>query len=91
MALPALWPSIIAAGMLAFVLSFDDFVTTYFTSGVGMEQLPIRIYSMLRFRVTPAVNAIGVMMMVITVAVSGAAFLLLRLARRRSATFQETR
>ena len=90
-ALPALWPSIIAAGMLAFVLSFDDFVTTYFTSGVGVDPLPIRIYSMLRFGVTPAVNAIGVMMMVITVAVSGAAFLLLRLARRRSATFQETR
>ena len=77
--------------MLAFVLSFDDFVTTYFTSGVGIDPLPIRIYSMLRFGVTPAVNAIGVMMMVITLAAGGAAFLLLRTARRRARTVPETR
>jgi spermidine/putrescine transport system permease protein len=83
-ALPALWPSIAAAAMLAFVLSFDDFVTSYFTSGVGVDPLPILIYSMLRFGVTPAVNAIGVMMMIITLMVSAVAVILLRVARRRS-------
>lgn len=88
-ALPALRPSIAAASMLAFVLSFDDFVTSYFTAGVGVDPLPIRIYSMLRFGVTPAVNAIGVMMMIITVVVSAAAVMLLRVARRRSATFHQ--
>lgn len=85
-ALPALWPSIAGASILAFVLSFDDFVTSYFTTGVGVDPLPIRIYSMLRFGVTPAVNAIGVMMMLITVVVSAVAVALLRLARRRAGT-----
>jgi ABC-type spermidine/putrescine transport system permease subunit II len=89
-ALPALWPSIAAAAMLAFVISFDDFVTSYFTSGVGIDPLPIRIYSMLRFGVTPAVNAIGVMMMIITLVVSVAAVLLLRVSRRRATTTPQT-
>jgi ABC-type spermidine/putrescine transport system permease subunit II len=88
-ALPALWPSIAAASLLAFVLSFDDFVTSYFTTGVGVDPLPIRIYSMLRFGVTPAVNAIGVLMMVITLVASGGAVLLMRTARRRTATFTQ--
>ncbi len=83
-ALPALWPSIAAASMLAFVLSFDDFVTSYFTTGVGIDPLPIRIYSMLRFGVTPAVNAIGVMMMIITVVVSLVAAILFKVARGRT-------
>jgi spermidine/putrescine transport system permease protein len=85
-ALPALWPSIAAASMLAFVLSFDDFVTSYFTTGVGVDPLPIRIYSMLRFGVTPAVNAIGVMMMIITLVISAIAAILFRVARRRTTT-----
>jgi ABC-type spermidine/putrescine transport system permease subunit II len=87
-ALPALWPSIAAASMLAFVLSFDDFVTSYFTSGIGVSPLPIRIYSMLRFGVTPTVNAIGVMMMIITLAASAAAVVLMRVARRRTTTLK---
>jgi ABC-type spermidine/putrescine transport system permease subunit II len=82
-ALPALWPSIAAASMLVFVLSFDDFVTSYFTSGIGVSPLPIVIYSMLRFGVTPAVNAIGVMMMILSLAVTAVAVALLRIARRR--------
>jgi ABC-type spermidine/putrescine transport system permease subunit II len=92
-ALPALWPSIAAASMLVFVLSFDDFVTSYFTSGIGVSPLPIVIYSMLRFGVTPAVNAIGVMMMVLSLAVTAVAAVLLRIARRRRTTLraEETR
>ena len=83
-ALPALWPAIAGASMLAFVLSFDDFVTSYFLSGVGTDPLPVRIYSMLRFGVTPAVNAIGVLMMIITLVVTVFAVLLMRLGSRRS-------
>ncbi len=61
--LPPLLRTLIAAALLAFVLSFDDFVTTYFTSGTGAQPLPLRIYSMLRFGVTPEVNAAGVLML----------------------------
>jgi ABC-type spermidine/putrescine transport system permease subunit II len=82
--LPLLWPSIAAASMLCFVLSFDDFVTANFTAGVGTPPLPLRIYSMLRFGVTPVVNAIGVIMMVIALTCVGVALVMLRIARRRT-------
>jgi ABC-type spermidine/putrescine transport system permease subunit II len=89
--MPALWPAIGAASMLVFVLSFDDFVTSLFTSGVGVPPLPVRIYSMLRTGVSPVVNAIGMIMMVITGAAIVGAWLLLRLARRRTAAYAEWR
>jgi spermidine/putrescine transport system permease protein/putrescine transport system permease protein len=67
--LPLLWPAIIASGMLVFVMSFDDFVTSYFTTGVGVEPLPLRIYSMIHFGVTPEINAVGTLMMVFTIVI----------------------
>lgn len=82
--LPLLWPSIAAASMLCFVLSFDDFVTAAFTAGIGTPPLPLRIYSMLRFGVTPVVNAIGVIMMVIALSAVGVALSMLRVAHRRT-------
>ncbi len=84
--LPLLWPSIAAASMLCFVLTFDDFVTANFTAGLGDPPLPLRIYSMLRFGVTPVVNAIGVIMMVIALTCVGIGLLMLQVARRRTAT-----
>ena len=51
-----------------FVLSFDDFVTSVFTSGAGTSPLPVRIYSLLRVGVSPEINAVGTMMIGITLA-----------------------
>ncbi len=82
--LPLLWPSIAAASMLCFVISFDDFVTAAFTAGIGTPPLPLRIYSMLRFGVTPVVNAVGVLMMVLALTCVGVALLALRVARHRT-------
>ncbi len=56
---PLLLPSIISGALLSFTLSFDDFLITFFTTGVGSDTLPIRIYSMMRFGVTPEMNAIS--------------------------------
>jgi len=67
--LPLLWPAIIASGMLVFVMSFDDFVTSFFTTGTGVEPLPLRIYSMIHFGVTPEINAVGTLMMLITITI----------------------
>ena len=67
--LPLLWPAILASGMLVFVMSFDDFVTSFFTTGVGDQPLPLRIWSMIRFGVTPEINAVGTLVMVITITV----------------------
>ena len=57
--MPALWPAILAAGLLVFALSFDDFVISFFTTGESPQPLPVRIYSAIRFGVTPTINAIG--------------------------------
>ena len=84
--LPLLWPAIIASGMLVFVMSFDDFVTSFFTSGIGVEPLPLRIYSMIHFGVTPEINAVGTLMMVITIVIVLAALALF--ARQQNARQQ---
>ncbi len=62
--LPLLVPGIIAGGLLAFTLSLDDFVITFFVSGPGSTTLPVRVYSMIKFGVTPEVNAISTLMLV---------------------------
>lgn len=67
--LPLLWPAIIASALLCFVMSFDDFVTSYFLSGVETPPLPIRIYTNIHFGVTPEINAIGTVMMSMTMAI----------------------
>lgn len=64
MTLPLLAPGIIAGGLLAFTLSLDDFVITFFVSGPGSTTLPVRVYSMIKFGVTPEVNAISTLMLV---------------------------
>ncbi len=66
--LPALWPAILAAAMLVFVLSFDDFVLSFFTTGETPQPLPVRIYSALRFGISPTINAIGTLMLVVSAA-----------------------
>jgi spermidine/putrescine transport system permease protein len=63
---PYMMPGIIAGALLAFTLSLDDYVITAFTSGPGSTTLPIQIYSMVRFSVTPEVNAASTVLIVIT-------------------------
>jgi ABC-type spermidine/putrescine transport system permease subunit II len=84
--LPALLPAIGAASMLVFVLSFDDFITTFFTAGVGVPPLPLRIYGMLRYGVTPIVNAVGMLMLVIAIVAIAVAFLMMRFSGSRSSS-----
>jgi spermidine/putrescine transport system permease protein len=64
--LPLIMPGVAAGGLMAFTLSIDDFVITFFTAGVGVQTLPLRIYSMIKIAVTPEVNAASTLMMVLT-------------------------
>ena len=64
--LPLLMPGIIAGGLMAFTLSIDDFVITFFTAGVGSSTLPLEIYSMVKIAVTPEVNAVSTLLMLVT-------------------------
>jgi ABC-type spermidine/putrescine transport system permease subunit II len=81
--LPALWPAILAAGLLTFALSFDDFVLSFFTTGESPQPLPVRIWSAIRFGVTPTINAIGTLMLTISVLAIGLAILLPRFFGRK--------
>ena len=74
--LPALWPAVLAAGLLVFALSFDDFVLSFFTTGESPQPLPVRIWSAIRFGVTPTINAIGTLMILISGLAIAAALLL---------------
>lgn len=62
--LPLLMPGVIGAALLAFTLSFDDFVITFFTAGPGTTTLPLMVYSMVRRTVEPSVNAISTLLVV---------------------------
>ena len=63
--LPLLMPGIMAAALLTFPWSFNDFVITFFVSGVGSSTLPVRVYSMLRLGVSPMVNALGTLIILV--------------------------
>jgi len=60
--LPLLMPGILGGALLAFTLSLDDFVITFFTAGVGSTTLPLRIYSMVKLGITPEINAISTLL-----------------------------
>ncbi|WP_304205452.1 ABC transporter permease [Fusobacterium perfoetens] len=59
--LPLLIPAIISGFLIAFTLSFDDFVATFFVAGPGSTTLPLRIYSMIRIGVSPVINSLSVL------------------------------
>ena len=79
--LPLLAPGIAAGGLLAFTLSVDDFVITFFVAGPGSTTLPIRIYSMIKHGSPPLINALSTLLLVVTCATVYASQ---RLAARRA-------
>jgi spermidine/putrescine transport system permease protein len=80
--LSSLMPAIVAAGLLAFTFSFDDVVTSYFLQGTAQSPLPIVLFGLIRFRLTPEVNAIGVLVMLFTVALMSLAVTIFATAGR---------
>src|SRR5690606_14679050 len=66
--LPLIMPAVVAGALMSFTLSIDDFVITFFTKGVGEPILPIQIYTMIKIAVTPEVNAISTLLMLLTLA-----------------------
>jgi spermidine/putrescine transport system permease protein len=64
--LPLLAPGIAAGGLLAFTLSIDDFVITFFVAGPGSTTLPLRIYSMIKHGSPPLINALSTIMLAVT-------------------------
>ena len=69
--LPLISPGIIGGALLAFIISLDDLVITYFISGVGSTTLPVFIYSIMRRGIKPEINAIATLMIVVSLLVAG--------------------
>jgi spermidine/putrescine transport system permease protein len=75
--LPLIGPSVLAGALLAFTLSIDEFIIAYFTAGAGQSSttLPMQIYAMIRFGVTPEINAMATVVM-------GVSFVIILAAQR---------
>ena len=81
--LPLLLPGILAGGLLAFTLSIDDYVITFFVSGPGTTTLPLRVASMMKTsRSLPMINALSTLMIAITFLLATVSFRLQRRNRR---------
>ena len=65
--LPLLMPGVVSGAMLAFIISLDDFVITFFVAGAGATTLPVYIFGMIRMGITPEVNAISAMMLLVSI------------------------
>ncbi len=64
--LPMLRPAIIGAALLSLTVSLDDFVVTFFVAGPGATTLPLKVFSMIKTGMTPEVNALSAVMVVVS-------------------------
>lgn len=78
--LPLIMPAVLGGALLAFTLSFDNFVITFFTAGPGSTTLPLMIYSQVRRGITPEINALSTLILLASV---GLILLSLAIQRRR--------
>ncbi|GAB7388908.1 hypothetical protein BSNK01_27460 [Bacillaceae bacterium] len=65
--LPVIMPGILASALLAFTLSIDDVIISFFVAGPGSTTLPLKIFSMVKFGVTPEINALSTLMLLLTI------------------------
>lgn len=80
---PNLAPGVLAGALLAFTLSLDDFVITFFTAGVGTTTLPMFVYGLLKQRVPPEINAVSTLMILASIALIALSLTLQRGGGRR--------
>ncbi len=64
--LPLLRPAILGAALMAFTISFDDFIVTFFTAGPGSTTLPLKVYSMIKSGVSPEINALSAILVLLS-------------------------
>lgn len=66
--LPLLFPAVVSGFLLAFLISFDDFLVTFYTNGAGEDTLPVRLYSMMKQGLSPKIQALSSIMLLVSVA-----------------------
>lgn len=75
---PLLRPALLGAGLMAFTLSLDDFVVTFFTTGPGGTTLPLKVFSMIRTGITPEIHALSSLLVIVSMMFIGLSFVLQR-------------
>ena len=89
--LPVIAPAVVAAWLLAFTLSFDDLVIASFVSGPGSSTLPIVIFSKVRLGVTPEINALAaIMILLVAASVVTASLIIYHNSRTRRRALEQT-
>lgn len=83
--LPLVMPGIAGGALIAFTLSFDEFVLTYYVSGDGVQTLPLVIYNRIRYLLSPEINAIATIVMVISIGLLGIGQIAVILRERKAA------
>jgi spermidine/putrescine transport system permease protein len=78
---PFLLPAIIAGALMAFTLSLDEFVVTYFTCDAASTTLPVRLYGMVKVGIDPSINALSTVLVLATLVLIVAAHFVRRLSR----------
>jgi len=84
--LPMLRPAIWGAALLSFTVSLDDFVVTFFVAGPGATTLPLKVFSMIKTGITPEVNALSAILVVISMACVGLSWVVQQRANAQSST-----
>jgi len=73
--LPLLRPAILGSALMAFTISLDDFVVTFFTAGPGATTLPLKIFSMIKTGITPEINALSAVLVMVSMVLIGLALM----------------
>jgi spermidine/putrescine transport system permease protein len=79
--MPLLAPGILSGALLAFAISIDDFIMSFFLAGPGATTLPVYIFGMIRSNLTPAINALSTMLLVFSGVMLSLSFMLNRVRR----------
>lgn len=79
--LPLLMPGVVAGALLAFIISIDDFIVSYFLAGPGGTTLPVYIFGMIRNAITPGVNALSTLLLIVSILIVTLSYLLTRRKR----------
>ena len=79
--LPLLMPGIVSGALLAFIISLDDFLVSYFLAGPGGTTLPVYIFGMIRNAITPGVNALSTLLLGVSLIIVTVSYLLTRKKR----------
>ncbi len=82
--LPHLRPAIWGAALLGFTVSFDDFVVTFFVAGPGTTTLPLKVFSMIKTGITPEINALSTVLVIISMMCVGLSWLVQKRAQQAS-------